>query len=494
MQQVISTVLQVVNPLLYFKDFFLYAYPYFFFLNVGVLFYYLVNDSRLRRQTRRLIAKSHPLYLILLSAIMVFLTANCLVSMQPLNNLVPPTLEELYQANQFAVTHKLVYLTRSLGLSSLLMMVKAPFYDSEDVLICSILGIITCVMTVFTLFLILKRITGNDTTALMGCMLFVSLSSVVFYFSSNADSSVITSFLLLLLVYLYITGADMPCILFCTTLLAFIRIENLVFLFIFTTWFLLQHRFQLRDIFLLVLGYVLFIPQIAVLYNVRPFTMGTTFFLGLGGIPGRLSTIFASFRQTFGIIFLLFLLLGLVYALREKLWAVLMPFFLVVLYGCFQLNNSIPYRYLVSLLPLTVLVIATGFHLLQGFNSGKAWRLTAMSVFIVLVVFVPPHHLFMQFEKDPAYIQANIIAAEKIKDKKVILYGYDDIIYNYQRFYKNYQPYWNLHNNTHSFEYVVHFSEGDYDKPLVERALQTNVTFIERLGHIIYLYRIDSNP
>jgi hypothetical protein len=495
-----ATLLRAINPFLYIPDFFLYTYPYFFLLNLVAFVFCITRNKRLLKETTTLVRKNSRYTVLALVVIVVLHVSNCLVSMEPLNNLVPTTIEEVYQAHYFATEHHLWILLRSLGFSSMLFFVKLVLPSIDDVLLCSLVGTVISAATIVMIFLTVKRLTGSQLLSLLGTVLFASISRVVQYSSSIVGTSLIGSFLIVVLVYLYITdhkSGNFFVILFCTTLLIFVRIENIVFLAVFAIWFLLNLREAKKSIIAgSLLGYVFFIPHTAALYNVipftkPPFTKPTTFFLGLQGIPERFLSIYANCKQTFGSVFLILIALGIIYLVLTRRWTpVLVCFSLVAAYGCWQLHNFVPYYYFLSLVPLMVVFIIMGLHSLWRASGNRMWRGSLLLIFVLLTVFGIEHHFFVRFEKDPAYIVPNIIAAHELSGKRLILYGYDDVLYSYKRFYQNSVSYSDLNGNVDNFDFVIHLAEGSSDKQMVETQLNANLTFHEDLGYIVHIYRI----
>jgi len=317
---------------------------------------------------------------------------------------------------------------------------------------------------------------------------------------SNANG--ISSFFILLLLLLYITHSlkinNLKCILFCSTLLVYFRIENAVYLIIFLL-FLLINKIKNLKLLDLIMAYIFFLPNTAVL-KVLNFPNEAYW----GDLFLKLVHFYEIFHETFSGYFLLLFLIGIFYFIKKKKWESLLVFF-VLFFFYFYLRILYPLdepRQIFSLVPIMVVFIIMGFYSIYNFTNYPVrnkilWKISLVFLFCGILFFNVPHHFFTKFDMDPGHVIPYIQTGELLHGEKLILYGNLALITAFKRFYKNYiilndpelldiKQY-----NINSFDYVVHFGQWPSNQSQVEKATNLDIELIYDYNYsFVHVYKV----
>ena len=151
-----SELMRFINPLFMIPKFYENTYILFFILSAGLFAYHFFRNKKLIQHIKNLYRKTSLIAKILLSLIILMHIANSIYSMQPLNNLQPPNLHDIYEAHKFATEYGLNRLIQPSGFPVLVAFSKIIF-GVDYIYIYSGLGILFSSLTVIFLFFILKH-------------------------------------------------------------------------------------------------------------------------------------------------------------------------------------------------------------------------------------------------------------------------------------------------------------------------------------------------
>lgn len=508
--EIIWTISRMFNPLLFIPNFFNYTYPYFFISNLFFFIFLFIKNKSLLKYLYAIIKKTSKFTLSILFLIAAFHLINCIYSTEPLNNLTYSGYLEIFNADDLYHEQYFTHLEVPLGWATLLFIIRS-LTNIDYIYIISALGILLSILTIFTLFLIIKHLTKKDTIAVLGCLFYILISDVVFY-STKAGSNVISSFFILLLLLLYITHSsninNIRCILFCSTLLVFFRLENLAYLAV-VAGFLLINKIKNLRISDYIIAYLFFLPHTVLLASNR-FELSISWqatqylnqsFTNLGGIFLRLVSFYGWFNDNFSKSFLLLLLIGIFYLLIKKKWAGVLTFFaLFCAYLIWPKYPGLQSRYIFSLVPVIIVFIIMGFYTIYNFINYPVvrilWKILLVFLFCVTIVFGLSHHFFTKFDKDVFYVKYNEQAGNLLQDSRVILYGDPIEVNPFRRFYNDYEVVYNydpsaiMQYDINSYDYLVHLVEWVSNQSQVEKALGLNLELTYNTDGHVHVYKI----
>lgn len=498
---VYKTFLYIINPLLLYQDFLLRTYHFFFIFNLLIFIYFLFKHKKLIEYICNLITKSPPYIKIILVFIILLHVSNSIYSMQPVNSLVPVTLEQIDQA--YNLNKKFQFNdfgSHTIGFPVMIAFTKVLF-DIDYVYILSGLGIFFSSLIILLLFITIKHLTKNDPIALIGCITFISVSYVVHHTSSIVSALTCSSFFVLLLIFFYSLNVQkfdvINLILLLSNLLFYIRPENIIFIFIFIIYFFVNHKQSKSNYLAYMIGYLFFLPNMPYLLNYKIFINNQPgFIVGLSGIESRFLSFISLFLEFFSFLFLLLFIIGLIALFYKRNRFFLISFVgILSVYLTFQVYQSFIPKHFFNILPVIIVISSFGFYFLASIRIKEAIKfffvLILWLLFIFNLIFFVDHHFFKKISYDESSIVPHLRASEEINGSKVLLCCWEGHTLNYQRFYANseifeYQkPY-----ESKDFDYLVHITE--LPNPILElnKLLNFNLT-LNNHEHMIYLYKIN---
>jgi len=515
--EIISAIFHIVNPLSFVPNFFAHTYPYFFIFTLIFFVFVLIKNKTFLNYLYETIKKTSKFILSILVSIAIFHLINSIYSADPLSNLTHPGSTVIFHADDFYYKHQFTQFgIVSYGYSTLLLITKFLF-DFDHLYVMSFFGIFFSILTIFTLFLVVKHLTKNNFIAILGCLFYVLMRDVVLY-STMTTANTISSFFILLLFLLYATHSskinNLRVILFCSILLVYFRVENFVYLLIFALFLLINKTKKMKTLDF-VIAYLFFTPHFSIIIDNEWVFSGGDASGHFSDLTAKLVSFYnEALREYFSELFFLLFLIGVVYMIKKRWWSGLLVFFgLFSVYLYTALIWLMPYghhRHIFSLIPVTIVFIMLGFYAIYNLFNSKFIKILLLSLFCSLLIFGLDSHFFTKFESNQfnsyhhysvyyrVNIEPNIIAGNLSYGKKVILYG-DPVNNVFKRFYRNYYLVDNnnlrdfrLKNNISSYDYVVYFkrevNETELEKALKVDLAPTNI--INRAGSQVHIFKI----
>ncbi len=493
---------------------FFMSYPYFFILGLTIFGIVIIKNKSFLNHIGFLFKKTHLITKILLVCLIIFHIFNSVYSMEPLNNLLHVSSEIIYQANQLYTKHTFSFVERPLSFSTLIAITKIFFSNIDYILIVSAWGILFSILSIIIIFLSVKHLTNDDVLSLIAIMFYVSIRDVVYYSTTWVTTTPLSSTIILFLAFLYITDSkkiiNSNSILFCTVLSTYFRPENLALVIAFLCYFLIN-RLHARKHFKpseLMAAFLIFLPNTYFLLRYKWYTNSSPdfFVIGFEGIVTKSIEFYGYIIEKFTAVSLVFLVIGLVYMIKNKKYGVILIFFGVLsVYLGFQTYSQLHSHYLFNLAPLILVIIITGLYFSFDINLKiiKKYKLlfkyVIITTFIVLVVFNLDYNFFLKFEKSPGLVTPSINFGNSLKGSKIVLYGYRDLIFNYQRFYSNYtlvspemrmeKIEYPFNDDISSFDYIVHIAVVGSDELMMEEIFNTDVKMVNKSDDI-FVYKV----
>lgn len=499
LELIISKLFYVINPLLYFPKFLIYAYHFFFFFNLGILLYLFFRNKNLLNYMRGLFKDTHIAIKILLVFVVFFHIFNCMYSMEPLNNLVPVTLEDIYKADVFYTKYYFTYFgTQTMGYPAIIAIAKL-LSNADYIYILSVLGIFFSSLTIIMLFISIKHLTNNDFISLFGSMIYISLSFTVYHSCNCVRGLSPSSFFVSVLAFLYLTNSKkintLRLILFCSTLLFYFRLENVIFIFIFVIYYIMNYSKNRLNLVDYIVAYLLFLPNTHYLANYKKMmNFQPGFIIGLSGVKLRLISFLDEFTTIVSLFFFILFLVGILTAIKKRRWNLLLLFTgLLMVYATFQVYAIFMPRHFFNLLPLVIIFICLGIFSIYSLNFKSIfkyfWRFLILFLILSQLIFGIEHNFFLKFDKDNVYIRPQLEIAELLQGSKLILYDSGVDVFSYKRFYNNSILLRKKQHNLTSYDYLLYFGENKISKYKIMNNLNLNLTLVNR-SRIVDVYKI----
>jgi hypothetical protein len=472
----------ITSPFLFIKHFFHYTYSIFFLVNIFLLCFYFIRNRNLRKEGIRLLPKKR--YLAAFLAILALVLVNLVYCMQPMNNIIPTTTEEIYQANQFLSRLHLLNFERPHGFT--LVLAFSRFITQMDYpYLLALLGITIALATMLLIYMVLQKLTDNGILALLACFWYGIHSITVQYNTTRVSSLSLSSLSLCFLAYLYVTdknGSNLMLILCASTFAVFMRLENIMVIMAFAIYAIviyMKHRnFSIPKAIGLI--YLLIVPQSYALFNYKPYLndVSQEYIIGTGGTMHRLSTFIAILADNIGVLGMLLLMLGVIYTVQKGTWMLASGATLIT-YMLLQLYPGFLEKYLLNLFPLLIILVACGVSYLFS---------RSLAPFLLLaVVLITPFHLFSTLPYDGMYILPCMELASEA-DGEVVVFGYRDLVFSFQRFFPGSYAANDIIEEfdeepvLHNPKYLIHLSEIGSSEEYIEQRLPLQVEFIKKQG------------
>jgi hypothetical protein len=425
--------------------------------------------------------------------IVAFFVLNSIYSMQPLNNLVPTSSEEIYQADQFLERYQLLNFERSHGFTLTLALARA-LTGLDYPILSSILGISFASITIVLIYMSVRHMSSSEPLALFSALLYSVLEYTIRFSSSRVGGLALSTMALALVAYFYATdqkGSNLYLILLSSTLAVFMRLENIALIFAFALYLAIRYRqgAKIKWLHVALLLYVCLLAQTYALYNYQPFLNSPSqdYIVGVPGTMPRLMTFVSLLLENLGFVGSVLVLVGIYYSIRKGSIVVL-SLATALTYALLQLYPFVQDKYLYNLLPVLVVLAGVG-----AYQLSRRWYV-ALIIFAIIALGANTS-VFNKVELDEPYINSNIRMGQSLDGPDVVLFGYRDLLFNMRRFY----PGSILANDViEEFDeqpsigqqrYLVHLTELGSDAAYIEDRLHIRVEFIKEDG-IAHLYRI----
>jgi hypothetical protein len=215
-----------------------------------------------------------------------------------------------------------------------------------------------------------------------------------------------------------------------------------------------------------IIAYLLFLPTTVLLAKLsESFSItqeNLPYSFGITGIFHRLVSYQDLFNNTFSIMLMILLLLGAIMFLhprKERGLPFLVPMVIFLTYLFYQFYPDVSPRYFFTQVPLLIVFICQGLYSLYCLSSNRILRAAVIAVFVLLIVFGPPHTLFTRYEKPPT-VEPTIVEKD-FNGSSVVLFGASDALAMFHRYYNFTTSIEDIRDNLSSYDYLL-FINGDY--------------------------------
>jgi hypothetical protein len=373
------------------------------------------------------------------------------------------------------------------------------------------MGILISSLTVILIFITIRHLTKNDASAILGCLIYVLLPITSYFSSSHVETTLSSSFFVLLLFFLYLTDngkeRNTDAIIFCSTLTLFFRAENVVFIPLLVLYLVRKfgrlNKWGLSNgmIGKLAIAY-LFTTTITALLMSPVFSInqeiGAAHMISYSGIQSRLISFHAVLVSHFSPILFFALVLGIAYLLiiKKRYYSLMVFFLLIAIYLLFPVYEEIGDKYFFTLVPTIITLIGLGIFSVYNLDRRTMWKILVVIVFLALILCGLNTKPFSRFGVQET--SKPLLGADLINKESTLIYGPVDSVYCYHRFYDYAIPFEEA-KNQNEYEFLIYFSGDPISTDnksvemitkIIERNTYLNISLLEAT-RTEYLYSIN---
>lgn len=466
------------------SDVFFYAmrllYPVFFAANIVFL-------MAVFRWPVRFTKKDWPVYVIIL-----FQIINLLIVAQPVNNLQPPALQQLYQSERLIDGDSFYDFSERGWALGIMISVFDFLTPLQPLHILVIFGFLSNIFTVFLLFHIVRDITGNRTAGMLAALV-IAFSGTATQFSMNYISSNTLAMPVFVLLSWALMRKHWKMSFMLSTILVFLRTEFIIMLPFALIVYILSKKSK-KDIIWFVICYLMILPNTVMLHDYRTFGNDTgDSLLTLGDMQTRISSIYTLFQDQLSLLFL-----GACITMMVLIWkrpAVhLVLLSVLAVYVTFTVYQHLQFRFFISIFGLLAMAIGLGWN-----NIKRYCMLSA--IVLIAVMFTTSTGSFSKESVNSCFYEPSLEANEIVSGNRYLLYGTPFFVNGFQNYFDDpelghysYRENEKVRDgfNISEYDYVVFFYESTLEGSPETPEFQFNIPYeliTQEDGRCVHVFR-----